>query len=125
MKEAIATSKAPQAVGPYSQAVRAGEWVFVSGQLGLSPQGEMVSEDASEQARQALENLRAILREAGLKMENVVQVTVFLTDIQEFQAVNEVYAQYFKPPYPARCCVEVSNLPRGGKVEIAAIAKSN
>lgn len=123
MKEPISTSKAPQAVGPYSQAVCAGEWVFVSGQLGLSPQGEMVSESTVEQTRQALENLRSILQQAGLGMESVVQVTIFLTDIQEFKAVNEVYAQYFEPPYPARYCVEVSALPRGGRVEIAAIAK--
>lgn len=122
MKEVISTNQAPPAIGSYSQAVLAGEWVFVSGQLGLSPQGEMVSENAAEQAKQALENLRAILREAGLDLENVVQVTIFLTDIQQFSAVNEVYAQYFKPPYPARCCVEVSALPREGKVEIAAIA---
>lgn len=123
MKEAIHTKQASQSVGPYSQAVRAGEWIFVSGQLGLSPQGEMVSENAAEQAKQALENLRAILREAGLGMENVVQVTIFLTDIQQFSVVNEVYAQYFESPYPARCCVEVSALPRGGRVEIAAIAR--
>ncbi len=123
MKEAIHTKQASQSVGPYSQAVCAGEWVFVSGQLGLSPQGEMVSENAAEQAKQALENLRAILREAGLGMENVVQVTIFLTDIQQFSVVNEVYAQYFESPYPARCCVEVSALPRGGQVEIAAIAR--
>lgn len=123
MKEVISTNQAPPAIGPYSQAVRAGEWVFVSGQLGISPQGEMVSESAAEQAKQALENLRAILREAGLDMENVVQVTIFLTDIQQFSAVNEVYARYFEPPYPARCCVEVSALPRGGQVEIAAIAR--
>ncbi len=124
MKEAISSNKAPQAIGPYSQAVRLGEWVFVSGQLGLSPQGELVSENAAEQTRQALDNIRAILREAGLNMEHVVQVTIFLTDLEEFPAVNEVYTKYFTPPYPARCCVGVNALPRNGKVEIAAIAFS-
>ncbi|MGQ9623564.1 MAG: RidA family protein [Candidatus Caldatribacteriaceae bacterium] len=122
VKEAISTDKAPQAIGPYSQAVRVGEWVFVSGQLGLSPEGEFVSDGVAKQARQALENISAILKAAGLTMEHVVQVTVFLTDLREFPAVNELYAQYFKPPYPARCCVEVRALPRGGKVEIAAVA---
>ncbi|MBC7217789.1 MAG: RidA family protein [Candidatus Caldatribacterium sp.] len=122
MKKAVSTDKAPQAIGPYSQAVQVGECVFVSGQLGLSPKGELVSDEVTEQARQALENISAILRAAGLTMEHVVQVTIFLTDLREFPAVNEVYAQYFKPPYPARCCVGVSALPRGGKVEIAAVA---
>jgi 2-iminobutanoate/2-iminopropanoate deaminase len=119
----ISTQKAPAAVGPYSQAVRYGNLVFVSGQLGLDPKtGDFVSPVTAEQARQALKNIQAVLESVGGSMDNVVKVTVFVVDMAEFGAVNEVYAGFFSAPFPARACVEVAALPKGGRVEIEAIA---
>jgi 2-iminobutanoate/2-iminopropanoate deaminase len=119
----IATQQAPAAVGPYSQAVRCGNLVFVSGQLGLDPKtGDFVSAVTAEQAEQALKNIQAVLESAGGSMDNVVKVTVFVVDMAEFGAVNEVYAGFFSAPFPARACVEVAALPKGGRVEIEAIA---
>ncbi|MGE5599785.1 MAG: RidA family protein [Bacteroidota bacterium] len=122
MKTALQTDQAPPAIGPYSQAVRHGNLIFVSGQLGLGPDGSFAGQDAATQARKALENIGAILGAAGLGFEAVVKCTIFLTDMGDFQAVNEVYREFFTPPYPARACVQAAALPKGGLVEIEAIA---
>lgn len=123
-KAKIETSNAPAAIGPYSQAINAEGLIFVSGQLPINPAtGEFPSEDAAEQTRQSLENVKAILAEAGYDMDRVVKTTVFLKDINDFAAMNEVYAGYFSAPFPARAAFEVANLPKGAKVEIEAIAR--
>ena len=122
-RECLSTAGAPAAVGPYSQAVRAGETVYLSGQIGLVPEtGKMVDGDVSAQAGQALKNLSAVLAAAGLGTEHVVKTVVFITDMAHFPAVNEVYKTFFQAPYPARSCVAVSALPRGALVEVEAIA---
>ncbi|WP_022798546.1 RidA family protein [Thermus islandicus] len=120
--EAIHTEKAPRAVGPYSQAVRAGGLLFVSGQIPLTPEGTLVEGGIREQTEQVMENLKAILEAAGVGLSQVVQTTCFLADMEEFSAFNEVYARYFTPPYPARATVAVKALPRGVRVEVACIA---
>ncbi|MGQ9665927.1 MAG: RidA family protein [Anaerolineae bacterium] len=122
-REVIATTKAPAAVGPYSQAIKANGFVFTAGQLGLDPAtGKLVEGDVVDQARQALKNLQAILEAAGSSLEHVVKVTVFLEDINDFKRVNEVYAQFFTANPPARSAVQVAALPLGGLVEIEAVA---
>ncbi len=119
----IHTPKAPAAIGPYSQAIQAGNTVYVSGQIPIDPNtGAFAGQDIVSQTRQSLTNIRSILEEAGLSMKNVVKVTVLLTDIGEFAAMNEVYAQFFEAPYPARAAYQVAALPKGAKVEIEAIA---
>ncbi len=119
----IKTDSAPAAIGPYSQAICAGNMVFVSGQLGIDPKtGQLAADSVQAQTRAALENLKAILAAAGCKMNNVVQTQVFLADIKDFAAMNEIYAQYFAQPYPARAAVQVAALPKGGLVEIMAVA---
>lgn len=124
MKEKLETTNAPAAIGPYSQAVKRDGLVFVSGQLPIDPKtGRFPSEDVSAQTRQSLENVRAILREGGYEMENVLKTTVFLQDMNDFAAMNEVYAQYFSEPYPARAAFQVAKLPKGAKVEIEVVAK--
>jgi len=120
--EKVATHRAPEAIGPYSQAVKAGGFVFVSGQIPLTPEGELVEGSLEDQARQALSNLKAILEAAGSGLDRVVQVTAYLTDIAAFQAFNRVYAEFFREPYPARAVVGVAELPKGAKVEVAAVA---
>ncbi len=122
MKSAINSDKAPKAVGPYSQAVQLGKVVFVSGQLGLTEQGQFAGEDVASQTRQSLENIKAILQEAGLDMEDVVKATIFLADMNDFAVVNGIYQEYFSAPFPARACVQVARLPKDGKVEIEVIA---
>ena len=123
MKHVIATTSAPGAVGPYSQAIEANGFVFVSGQLPLDPAtGAFVSDNKAEQAEQSIKNLLAVLEAAGCKAEDVVKTTVFLIDIGDFAVVNEVYAKYFKGECPARCAMQVSALPKGALVEIEAIA---
>ena len=123
MAKEIATSKAPAAVGPYSQALEVGQFVFASGQIPLDPVTQTIKgETAAEQAEQVFTNIEAVLAEAGLSMSNVIKSTVFLTDLNDFGAVNEVYAKHFVKPYPARSCVEVSALPKGAKVECEVIA---
>jgi len=123
MKKVIATTKAPQAIGPYSQAIEVNGMVFVSGQIPLVPEtGVMVEGGIVEQTEQVLKNLQAILVEAGLTMAAAVKTTVYITNIADFAAVNEVYAQFFTSECPARVCVEVSNLPKGALVEIDVIA---
>ena len=123
MKETVSTAKAPAVIGPYSQAVKAGGTVYVSGQLPVDPAtGAFPSEDIREQTRQSLENIRAILEEAGMSMDNVVKTTVLLADIADFAAMNEVYAQFFTAPYPARAAFQAAALPKGARVEIEAVA---
>ncbi|MFT4302052.1 MAG: RidA family protein [Desulfovibrio sp.] len=122
-KQVVSTDKAPAAVGPYSQAIKTGNLMFLSGQVPIDPAtGKLVEGDAATQAAQSCKNVLAILESQGLTAENLVKVTVFITDISKFGSVNEVYKQYFTAPCPARSCVEVSALPLGAKVEIEAIA---
>jgi 2-iminobutanoate/2-iminopropanoate deaminase len=122
-REVISTTNAPAAVGPYSQAIKTGDLVFTAGQLGIDPAtGKFVDGDVTDQARQALKNMKAILEEAGTSMEKVIKVTVFLQDMNDFKAVNEVYGGFFTANPPARSAVEVAALPLGGLVEMEAIA---
>ncbi len=124
MKRAITTEHAPQAIGPYSQAVRVGEWLFLSGQIGLDPSsGELVPGGVVAEAQRVLENLRAVLAAAGATLDDVVRTTIYLVDLADFARVNEVYGECFHPPYPARATVGVAALPRGARVEIDAIAR--
>ncbi|HEV2095031.1 MAG TPA: RidA family protein [Chthoniobacterales bacterium] len=126
MKKIISTAEAPAAVGPYSQAVRVGAMLFTAGQIPLDPKsGQIVSDDISEQTRRVLDNLGAILRAENLTHDHIVKTTIFLTDMADFQAVNEVYSGYFKQQPPARSTVQVSALPKGARVEIEAIAVSD
>jgi 2-iminobutanoate/2-iminopropanoate deaminase len=119
----IHTDNAPKAIGPYSQAVKAGNMLFVSGQVPFVPETmEIVEGDVQAQTAQSLKNVQAILAEAGLDFSHVVKSTVFIKDMNEFAAINEVYAQYFGENKPARACVEVARLPKDVKVEIEVIA---
>ena len=123
MKRIISTTEAPAAIGPYSQAIRAGSMVFCAGQVPLDPKtGEIVSQDIAEQTRRVLENIAAILRAEHLTLANVIKTTVFLADFGDFQKMNEVYATYFSNQPPARSTVGVSTLPKNARVEIEAIA---
>ena len=123
MKKIISTDEAPWAIGPYSQAVRSRNLLFCSGQIPLDPKsGEIVSGDIAAQTRRVLDNIAAVLRAEGLTFDNVVKTTIFLTDLRDFQTVNEVYSSYFKQQPPARSTVQVSALPKGARVEIEAIA---
>ncbi len=118
----IQTDRAPQAIGPYSQAVRAGDWLFCSGQIALDPRtGELSGRTAAEQARQVLENLKGVIEAAGAKLSQVAKTTIYLIDLSEFTAVNEVYAGYFKDAPPARATVGAASLPKGARVEIEAV----
>ena len=124
MKHVISTTTAPGAVGPYSQAIEANGFVFVSGQLPLDPAtGAFVPGGTSEQAEQSIKNLLAVLEAAGCKAEDVVKTTVFMTDLGQFATLNGIYAEYFQAPYPARSCVEVTKLPKSVSVECELIAK--
>lgn len=121
--KAISTKKAPGAIGPYSQAIQAGDFVYTSGQLGLDPQtGAFPEGGIKEQARQSLNNVKAILEEAGLSMANVVKTTVFLANMEDFAEMNSVYAEFFIEPYPARSAVAVKTLPKNALVEIEVVA---
>lgn len=123
MREQVSTDAAPAAVGPYSQAMRAGDLVFTAGQLGIDPRsGELVGETVEEQVRQALANVAAILDAAGSGLDRVLKVTVFLADIDDWPAVNEVYSSVVSQPYPARSAFAVRDLPRGARVEIECVA---
>lgn len=123
IRDQITTDAAPEALGPYSQAIRAGDLVFTAGQLGLDPAtGELVSQDVAAQAQRALENVAAILGAAGSGLDRLVKVTVFLADIGDWPAVNEVYARLVPEPYPARSALAVKDLPKGARVEIEAVA---
>jgi len=122
MADIIATPKAPAAIGPYVQAQVSGNFVFVSGQLGMDPEGNLPA-DFDTQARNSLRNLSAILEEAGSSLSKVLKTTVFLSDLNNFTELNKIYAEYFKAPCPARSCFEVARLPKDAMVEIEAIAE--
>lgn len=123
MIEVINTNKAPAAIGPYSQGIKAGNLLFISGQMPLDPVSlQIVQGGIKDQTKQALENLKSILEEAGLSLNNVVKTTVFIKDMNDFSHMNEVYASYFVETKPARSCVEVARLPKDVIVEIEAIA---
>jgi 2-iminobutanoate/2-iminopropanoate deaminase len=123
MRQAVSTPAAPKAVGPYSQAVRAGDLLFVSGQIPLDPAtGALVAGDIAAQTRRVMLNLEGILKAAGASFNDVVRATVFLADIDDFPAMNEVYGEFFSIPAPARSTIEASRLPRGAKLEIDLIA---
>jgi len=122
VKKRISTDRAPAAVGPYSQGIEAGGFIFVSGQLPATADGELITADPKAAARQALANVRAVLEAAGARMDDVVKVTVYLADIADFGAMNEVYKEFFSEPYPARVAVAVKELPKGAPLEIEAIA---
>lgn len=121
-KTVINAAKAPAAVGPYSHANAAGDAIYISGQLGLDPETGVLAEGVEAQAKTGFENLKTILTEVGVSFENVVKTTVFLTDMNDFAVVNDIYAQYFTGDYPARSCVQVAALPKGASFEIEAIA---
>ncbi|MBI5560346.1 MAG: RidA family protein [Deltaproteobacteria bacterium] len=122
-KKEVKTKMAPAAIGPYSQAVRAGNLIFVSGQIPVDPSsGEVTGGGIGKQTRRVLENLKAILEEEGVGLEDVVKTTVYLADLSGFKEMNEVYAEFFVPPYPARATVGVSALPKGAGIEIDATA---
>jgi 2-iminobutanoate/2-iminopropanoate deaminase len=124
-KEIVATDKAPGAVGPYSQGVRAGGYVFTAGQLGIVPGSkEFAGPEIEDQTRQALENLKAVLEAGGSCLEHVVKTTVFLADMGEFARMNAVYAEFFPTNPPARSAVQAAALPLGGRVEIEAVAEA-
>jgi 2-iminobutanoate/2-iminopropanoate deaminase len=123
MKKTIFTSDAPTAIGPYSQGVRIGRFLFCSGQIPLDPKsGQIVSGDIATQTRRVMDNIGAILRAEGITFDNIVKTTIFLTHLDDFQIVNETYGSYFKQDPPARSTVEVSALPKGANVEIEVIA---
>jgi 2-iminobutanoate/2-iminopropanoate deaminase len=123
MREPVSTSHAPAAIGPYSQAIRSGDFLFVSGQIPLDPAtGTLIEGDVAAQTHRVLRNLGAILQEAGASFQHVVKTTVYLADMSEFGAMNEVYASYFPAPPPARATIQAARLPRDVRVEIDLIA---
>ena len=125
-KEIISTKNAPQAIGPYSQAVKAGNLMFISGQIPLDPKtGDLVSESIEDQAKQVLDNVKSICEASGNSLDDIVKISIFLTDLNNFSVVNDVMKEYFSEPYPARATVEVSGLPLGVNVEIEAIVLIN
>lgn len=122
-REIIATNKAPATIGPYSQAVKVGNFIFVSGQIPIDPKtGKIVGNDIMAQTKRVLENIKAVLEAAGANLTNVVKTTVYLVDMGDFNAMNEIYATYFSEKPPARSTVEVSKLPKGSKIEVDVIA---
>ena len=123
MRQAISSDGAPKAIGPYSQAIRAGQLLFLSGQVPLDPAtGQLVGGDIAAQTRRVMDNLGAVLNAAGLSFADIVRTTIFLADINDFAAVNEVYGSYFSAPAPARATVQVARLPKDARVEIDAVA---
>ena len=125
-KEIISTKNAPQAIGPYSQAVKAGNLMFISGQIPWDPEsGDLVSQSIEDQAKQVLENVKSICEAAGCSLDDIVKISIFLTDLSNFAVVNDMMKEYFSEPYPARATVEVSGLPLGVNVEIEAIVLIN
>src|SRR5437762_9660132 len=126
MKKIISTAEAPAAVGPYSQAVRAGSTIYCAGQIPLDPKtGQIVSGGIEVQTRRVMENIGAVLKSEGLGFDNVVKTTIFLMDLGDFQKMNEIYGSYFKQAPPARSTVQVAGLPKGARVEIEAIAMAD
>lgn len=124
MRAAVQTAAAPPAIGPYSQAIRSGDLVVTAGQIGADPATGELAEGVAEQAERALRNLTSVLDAAGSTPDRVIKTTIFLATMEDFAAVNEVYARHFSPPYPARSTVAVAGLPKGALVEIEAIALS-
>jgi len=125
IKRTIQTEQAPAAIGPYSQAIRIGDFLYTSGQIALDPEsGMFLSGEIEEETEQTLKNISAILQAGGLNLENVVKTTVYLSDLNHFSRMNQVYEKYFSKNKPARACVQVAALPKGAKVEIDAIAVS-
>lgn len=124
MKKQIQTANAPQAIGPYSQAILAGSNLYISGQIPLDPRtGQMVTGGIEKETKQALDNLKAVILAAGGTMDSVVKTTILLADMNDFATVNEIYGSYFNAPYPARATFEVSRLPRDARIEVEAIAQ--
>lgn len=122
-RKIIKTITAPSAIGPYSQAIKYGNLIFVSGQIAINPStNEFVKGNIDNQTKQVIENIKAILESAGSSLQKVLKVTIFITDMKDFDSINAVYSEYFNSSLPARACVEVSNLPKGAKVEMEAIA---
>ncbi|UCF09903.1 MAG: hypothetical protein JSW65_07550 [Candidatus Bipolaricaulota bacterium] len=124
-RTALQTSAAPAAIGPYSQGILCDGWVFTSGQLPITADGELVADDLAAATKSALANVRAVLEAAGSSLGDVVKVTIYLTDLEAFSAVNEAYETFFPSPPPARSCIEVSALPKGAPIEIEAIARQS
>ena len=125
-QQVISTTKAPAAIGPYSQAIRVGNLVYTSGQIPIDPAtGALVEGGIKEQTRQSLLNVQAILAEAGLSLSDVVKTTVFMADMNDFAEMNSVYAEFFAQPYPARSAVAVKSLPKGALVEIEVVANNS
>ncbi len=122
MKE-IKTNKAPAAIGPYSQAIAIGDMVFTSGQIPVNPETGEIPDGVKAQAEQVFSNLKNLLEEAGTSLGNVIKTTVFIKNMEDFQAINEIYASYFTAPFPARSCVEVARLPKDVLLEVEAVAK--
>ncbi len=120
-KVKIESEQAPKAIGPYSPAIKLSDFVYLSGQLGMDVNGNIVSEDVSEQTHQAMKNIGQLLSEMHLEYRHIVKTTIFVSDMNDFAKVNEVYGSYFEGVYPARSCVEVSRLPKDGKVEIECL----
>ena len=124
-KKIIATPKAPAAIGPYSQAIRIGDFLYTSGQISLDPESmEMITGDIEVETEKVLKNIEAILKEDGLNLNNIIKTTVYLTDLSEFARMNQVYESFFTDTKPARACVQVAALPKGAKVEIDVVAHS-
>lgn len=122
MKQPVSTEHAPQAIGPYSQGILFSDLIFTSGQIPVNPADSKIPEGITEQTKQSISNLKAVIEAAGGSADKILKVTVFLKDINDFNAMNEVYAAFFPKPFPARTCVEVSRLPKDVLVEIEAIA---
>ena len=126
MNKSVHTDKAPNAIGPYSQAIISGKTIYVSGQIPIDPNtGEFAGEDIASQTRQSLTNIKNILEAADSSMKDVVKTTVLLADIRDFTAMNEVYAEFFEEPYPARAAFQVAAIPKGALVEIEVVAKKS
>jgi 2-iminobutanoate/2-iminopropanoate deaminase len=122
MKEVYVTDKAPRPVGPYSQVIKAGGFLFLAGQIPLTSENVMNEGDVGQQAHQVMNNLQAVLEKAGATLNHVVKTTIFLADLNDFEVVNKVYAEYFQEPYPARSTIQAARLPKGARIEIDAIA---
>lgn len=122
MKEVYVTDKAPRPVGPYSQVIKAGGFLFLAGQIPLTPENVMNEGDVVQQSHQVMKNLQAVLEKAGATLNHVVKTTIFLADLNDFEVVNKVYAEYFQEPYPARSTIQAARLPKGARLEIDAIA---
>ena len=123
MKKEISSLSAPKAIGPYSQAILSGDTLYVSGNIPVNPSDGGITDGIEAQTKQVFENMKAVLKEAGMDFSDVVKTTAFLTDLDNFAAFNALYSDYFIAPYPARSCVEVSKLPKGVLVEVECVAK--